>query len=77
MTGWRPVPVQEQLRAAFLEGTPDVEWHFFPPAGHGFALADGDAYDPALAKLTWPLSVNFLDRVLGAEAVATRMRSVA
>ncbi len=72
-----PVPVQEKLRAAFLEGTADVEWHFFPPAGHGFALADGDAYDPALARLTWPLSVNFLDRVLGSEAVATRMRSVA
>ena len=60
-----PVPVQEKLRASFLAGASDVEWHFFPQAGHGFALADGDAYDPALAKLTWPLATNFLDRVLG------------
>lgn len=60
-----PVPVQEKLRASFLEGTPDVEWHFFPQAGHGFALADGDAYDPALARTVWPLTLNFLDRALG------------
>ncbi len=72
-----PVPVQERLRAAFLEGTPDVEWHFFPPAGHGFALADGDAYDPALAKLIWPLSVNFLDRVLGREPAAIGKHAIA
>lgn len=71
------VPVQEKLRASFLEGTPDVEWHFFPNAGHGFALADGDAYDPSLTKLTWPLSVNFLGRVLGTEPGATVKRSAA
>ena len=60
-----PVPVQEKLRASFLEGTPDVEWHFFPQAGHGFALADGDSYDPALARTVWPLTLNFLERALG------------
>lgn len=60
-----PVPVQEKLRASFLEGTSDVEWHFFPQAQHGFALADGDGYDPVLAKAVRPLTVNFLERVLG------------
>lgn len=60
-----PVPIQEKLRESFLEGTPDVEWHFFPQAQHGFALADGDGYDPTLARAAWPLTINFLERVLG------------
>lgn len=58
------VPVQERLRANFLKNGQPLEWHFFPAAGHGFALADGDCYDPKLAGLTWPLTANFLGREL-------------
>lgn len=59
-----PIPVQERLRTSFLANGQPLEWHFFPHAGHGFTIADGDSYDPNLAKLTWPLTVDFLAREL-------------
>jgi carboxymethylenebutenolidase len=59
-----PVQVQDRLRGCFLANGQLLEWHFFSNAGHGFALADGDAFDPNLAKLTWPLTVDFLAREL-------------
>lgn len=59
-----PVHVQERLWASFLQNGHPLEWHFFPHAGHGFALTDGDAYDPNLASLSWPLTVDFLAREL-------------
>jgi carboxymethylenebutenolidase len=58
------VHVQERLRASFLQNGCPLEWHFFPHAGHGFALADGNDYDPNLASLAWPLTVDFLAREL-------------
>lgn len=59
-----PVPVQERLWASFQQNGKPLEWHFFSHGGHGFALADGDAYDAHLAGLAWPLVVDFLDREL-------------
>lgn len=59
-----PARVQERLRARFLENGQPLEWHFFPGAGHGFALADGDCYDPGRARLAWGLTVDFLAREL-------------
>ncbi|MBI4489363.1 MAG: dienelactone hydrolase family protein [Deltaproteobacteria bacterium] len=59
-----PVHVQERLWASFLQSGQPLEWHFFYHAGHGFALTDGDGYDPNLASLTWPLTVDFLAREL-------------
>ena len=58
---------QEALWKSFQENGRGVEWHFFPHAGHGFALGDGDCYDPRLADLAWPLAADFLARELGNE----------
>lgn len=60
-----PVPVQERLWTSFRQNGQPLEWHFFSHAGHGFALADGDCYDPRLAGLTWPLVAGFLEHELG------------
>ena len=35
--------------ASFQANGQPLDWHFFHRAGHGFAMADGDCYDPALA----------------------------
>jgi carboxymethylenebutenolidase len=56
---------QEALWKRFQENGHGVEWHYFPQAGHGFALGDGDCYDPRLAELAWPLAADFLARELG------------
>lgn len=58
------VPVQERLWASFHQNGQPLEWHFFPYAGHGFALADGDCYDPTLTNLVWPLTADFFARNL-------------
>jgi len=44
-----------------------LDWHFFQHAGHGFALGDGDCYDPRLADLAWRITSDFLERELGTE----------
>ncbi len=59
-----PVRIQERLWKSFIDNGQRLEWHFFPHAGHGFALADGDCYDPNLASLVWPLTADFLAREL-------------
>ncbi len=59
-----PVHIQERLWKGFIENGQRLEWHFFPHAGHGFALGDGDCYDPNLASLVWPLTSDFLAREL-------------
>jgi dienelactone hydrolase len=41
-----------------------LDWHFFHRAGHGFAMADGECYDPQLAESAWSLTANFLGREL-------------
>jgi dienelactone hydrolase len=41
-----------------------LDWHFFHSAGHGFAMADGECYDPGLAESAWGLTANFLAREL-------------
>lgn len=57
-------PVQERLWKNLQSNGQPLEWHFFPHAGHGFALADGDCYDPRLAEVTWLLAGEFLSREL-------------
>ena len=48
------IPVQERLWSSFQASGRPVEWHFFPHAGHGFALGDGDCcYEPQLAESAW------------------------
>lgn len=59
------VPVQEKLKASFHANGQSLDWHFFQRAGHGFALGDGDCYDPSLAELSWALMEDFLGRELG------------
>jgi carboxymethylenebutenolidase len=58
------IPVQQRLWSNLLANGQPLEWHFFPHAGHGFALGDGDCYDPRLAELVWPLAAEFLAREL-------------
>ena len=61
------IPVQEQLwKSLYANGQP-LEWHFFPHAGHGFSLGDGDCYDPRLADSAWHLVSDFLARELDNE----------
>ncbi|MBI4524781.1 MAG: dienelactone hydrolase family protein [Deltaproteobacteria bacterium] len=59
-----PIHIQERLWKSLIENGQRLEWHFLPHAGHGFALADGDCYDPHLASLVWPLTADFLAREL-------------
>lgn len=61
------VPVQQKLMASFQSNSQPLDWHFFHRAGHGFAMADGDCYDPRLAELAWTLVEDFLGRELGNE----------
>jgi len=62
-----PVPVQERLWESFRQNGQPLEWHFFSPGGHGFALADGNCYDPRLARLAWPLVADFVGREINGQ----------
>ena len=59
------IPVQERLWSSLQSNGQPLQWLFFPYAGHGFALGDGDCYDPRLAELSWMLVSDFLERELG------------
>jgi carboxymethylenebutenolidase len=61
------IAVQQRLMASFQSNGQALDWHFFHRAGHGFALGDGDCYDPILAESAWGLTSNFLARELGNE----------
>ena len=58
------IPVQQKLMASFQANGQPLDWHFFQRAGHGFAMADGDCYDPELAEQAWGLMANFLGNEL-------------
>ena len=58
------IPVQQQLMASMQSNGQSLDWHFFHRAGHGFAMADGECYDPVLAESAWDLTANFLAREL-------------
>jgi carboxymethylenebutenolidase len=59
--------VQQRLMASFQSSGQSLDWHFFHRAGHGFALGDGDCYDPKLAESAWGLVSDFLARELDNE----------
>ncbi len=61
------IAVQQRLMAAFQSNGQPLDWHFFHRAGHGFALGDGDSYDPKLAELAWTLVSDFIGREMGNE----------
>ena len=61
------LPVQQRLMARLQSNGQPLDWHFFHRAGHGFALGDGDCYDPKLAELAWSLVSDFLARELDNE----------
>jgi dienelactone hydrolase len=61
------VAVQQKLMAAFQANGQPLDWHYFHRVGHGFAMADGDCYDPRLAEVSWGLAADFLERELGNE----------
>jgi carboxymethylenebutenolidase len=61
------VPVQQQLMTNWQSNGQPLDWHFFDRAGHGFAMADGESYDPVLAESAWSLTANFLARELDNE----------
>jgi len=58
------IEVQQKLMASFQANGQPLDWHFFHRAGHGFAMADGDCYDPNLAEQAWNLVSEFLAREL-------------
>ena len=58
------IPVQQRLMASFQANGQPLDWHYFHRVGHGFAMADGDCYDPDLAEQAWGLMANFLGREL-------------
>jgi dienelactone hydrolase len=58
------IPVQQKLMASLQSNGQPLDWHYFHRAGHGFAMADGDCYDPSLADEAWGLMANFLGREL-------------
>jgi len=58
------IPVQQQLMASWQSNGQPLDWHFFHRAGHGFAMADGECYDPVLAESAGGLAANFLAREL-------------
>ena len=51
--------------ASFQANGQPLDWHFFHRAGHGFAMADGECYDPSLSEHAWTLVSDFLGRELG------------
>jgi dienelactone hydrolase len=59
------VAVQQKLMARFQGKGQPLDWHFFHRAGHGFAMADGDCFDPNLAEQASSLVAEFLGRELG------------
>jgi carboxymethylenebutenolidase len=61
------VAVQDRLKTSFHANGQSLDWHFFQHAGHGFALGDGDCYDPRLAGVAWTITSEFLERELGTE----------
>ena len=61
------IPVQQRLMESFQANGQPLDWHFLHNAGHGFAMADGECYDPRLADLAWTLTADFLTRELGNE----------
>ncbi|MGB7947616.1 MAG: dienelactone hydrolase family protein [Candidatus Binatia bacterium] len=61
------IPVQQQLMTNWQSNGQPLDWHFFHRAGHGFAMADGESYDPVLAESAWSLTANFLARELDNE----------
>jgi carboxymethylenebutenolidase len=61
------VTVQQKLMASFQANGQPLDWHFFHRAGHGFAMADGECYDPKIAEATWGLASDFLGRELDNE----------
>jgi len=60
-----PIPVQQRLMAAFQANGQPLDWHYYHRAGHGFAMADGECYDPALTDVSWTLMSEFLGSQLG------------
>jgi carboxymethylenebutenolidase len=58
------IPVQQKLMAAFQANGQPLDWHYFHRVGHGFAMADGECYDPKLADVSWELVEDFLGREL-------------
>jgi len=61
------VAVQDRLKTSLHANGQPLDWHFFQQAGHGFALGDGDCYDPRLAGLAWTITSEFLERELGSD----------
>jgi len=59
-----PIAVQQRLMESFQANGQPLDWHFFHRAGHGFALGDGEGYDPKLAELSWDVTADFLGREL-------------
>ena len=56
--------IQGPLWQSFMANGRLVEWHFWSDANHGFRHPDGEGFQPYYADLSWPLTTNFLQRVV-------------
>lgn len=55
---------RRRLWEAFAASGQPCEWHFYSHGRHGFAAPDSEGYQPELAALVWPLTLDFLHRCL-------------
>jgi carboxymethylenebutenolidase len=55
---------RRKLRESFDASGQPFEWHFYSHGRHGFAAPDSEGYQPELAALVWPLTLDFLHRSL-------------
>ena len=55
---------RRKLWDSFAASGQPFEWHFYSHGRHGFASPDSDGYQPELATMVWPLTLNFLHRAL-------------
>lgn len=59
-----PNAIQLKLWQSFIEGGAPLEWHYLSEGNHGFANQDSEWYQPQFAQHMWPLTTQFLGRVL-------------
>lgn len=55
---------RSRLWESFAASGQPCEWHYYSHGRHGFAAPDSEGYQPELAALVWPLTLDFLHRAL-------------
>ena len=61
---WEPMEDIRAMGTAMKAAGVDVTIHIYPKAGHWFVENDRPEYDPAVAKLAWDQTFEFLKKNL-------------